>query len=108
MICQPVALSGYAEWPKVADAVIEALIDNPQLPSWCWCRFPTARSDPSTGDKHQDNTGNNTLVHDPPPQKLWLVVASPSLYPPRTHSYAPARPSYASCSSAPAMIRSSL
>jgi hypothetical protein len=24
MICQPVALSGYAEWPKVADAVIEA------------------------------------------------------------------------------------
>jgi len=25
MICQPVALSGYAEWPKVADAMIEAL-----------------------------------------------------------------------------------
>jgi len=25
MICQPVTLSGYAEWPKVADAVIEAL-----------------------------------------------------------------------------------
>jgi hypothetical protein len=25
MICQPVVLSGYAEWPKVADAVIEAL-----------------------------------------------------------------------------------
>ena len=24
MICQPVTLSGYAEWPKVADAVIEA------------------------------------------------------------------------------------
>jgi hypothetical protein len=24
MICQPVALSGYAEWPKVADTVIEA------------------------------------------------------------------------------------
>ena len=25
MICQPVTLSGYAEWPKVADAVIEAV-----------------------------------------------------------------------------------
>ena|SRR5439155_15025999 len=25
MICQPVTLSGYAEWPKVADAVIEAI-----------------------------------------------------------------------------------
>jgi hypothetical protein len=25
MICQQVTLSGYAEWPKVADAVIEAL-----------------------------------------------------------------------------------
>jgi hypothetical protein len=25
MIRQPVTLSGYAEWPKVADAVIEAL-----------------------------------------------------------------------------------
>jgi hypothetical protein len=25
MICQPVTLAGYAEWPKVADAVIEAL-----------------------------------------------------------------------------------
>src|SRR5215468_50798 len=24
LICQPVTLSGYAEWPKVADAVIEA------------------------------------------------------------------------------------
>jgi hypothetical protein len=24
MICQPVTLSGYAEWPKVADAVIKA------------------------------------------------------------------------------------
>ena len=24
MICQSVTLSGYAEWPKVADAVIEA------------------------------------------------------------------------------------
>ena len=24
MLCQPVMLSGYAEWPKVADAVIEA------------------------------------------------------------------------------------
>jgi hypothetical protein len=24
MICQPVMLSGYAEWPQVADAVIEA------------------------------------------------------------------------------------
>jgi hypothetical protein len=24
MICQPVTLSGYAEWPKVADAMIEA------------------------------------------------------------------------------------
>jgi hypothetical protein len=26
MICQHVMLSDYAEWPKVADAVIEALI----------------------------------------------------------------------------------
>jgi|RhiMetdeSRZDD1v2_1073273.scaffolds.fasta_scaffold1687173_1 hypothetical protein len=26
MICQPVTLAGYAEWPKVADAVIEAEI----------------------------------------------------------------------------------
>jgi len=25
MICQAVTLSGYAEWPKVADAVIEAV-----------------------------------------------------------------------------------
>jgi hypothetical protein len=25
MICQPVTLSGYAEWPKVAGAVIKAL-----------------------------------------------------------------------------------
>jgi hypothetical protein len=24
MLCQPVTLSGYAEWPEVADAVIEA------------------------------------------------------------------------------------
>ena len=24
MICPPVTLSGYAEWPKVADAMIEA------------------------------------------------------------------------------------
>jgi hypothetical protein len=32
MICQQVTLSGDAEWPKVADAVIEACIfmeDNP-------------------------------------------------------------------------------
>jgi hypothetical protein len=29
MLCQPVTLSGYAEWPKVADAVIEAF-----FPSW--------------------------------------------------------------------------
>jgi hypothetical protein len=28
MICQPVALSGYAEWPKVADAVIEASLGS--------------------------------------------------------------------------------
>jgi hypothetical protein len=27
MICQPVTLAGYAEWPKVADAVIEAEIN---------------------------------------------------------------------------------
>jgi len=26
MICQPVTLSGYVEWPKVADAVIEAFL----------------------------------------------------------------------------------
>jgi hypothetical protein len=26
MICQQVTLSGYAEWPKVADAVIEAYL----------------------------------------------------------------------------------
>ena len=26
MICQQVTLSGEAEWPKVADAVIEALL----------------------------------------------------------------------------------
>ena len=26
MICQPVTLSGYAGWPKVADAVIEAQV----------------------------------------------------------------------------------
>jgi hypothetical protein len=26
MLRQPVTLSGYAEWPKVADAVIEAVI----------------------------------------------------------------------------------
>jgi len=25
MLCQQVTLSGYAEWPKVADAVIEAV-----------------------------------------------------------------------------------
>jgi len=24
MVCQPVTLSGYAEWPKVAGALIEA------------------------------------------------------------------------------------
>jgi hypothetical protein len=28
MICQPVTLAGYAEWPKVADAVIEAHLDK--------------------------------------------------------------------------------
>ena len=28
MICQPVTLSGYAEWPKVADAVIEAELEQ--------------------------------------------------------------------------------
>ena len=26
MLCQPVTWSGYAEWPQVADAVIEALV----------------------------------------------------------------------------------
>jgi len=26
MICQQVTLSGYAEWPKVADAMIKAVI----------------------------------------------------------------------------------
>jgi len=31
MICQPVTLSGDAEWPKVADAVIEALMRNALL-----------------------------------------------------------------------------
>ena len=30
MRCQHVTLSGDAEWPKVADAVIEALIPIPQ------------------------------------------------------------------------------
>ena len=29
MICQQVTLSGDAEWPKVADAVIEAQIKDP-------------------------------------------------------------------------------
>jgi hypothetical protein len=28
MICQQVSLSGYAEWPKVADAVIEAQLST--------------------------------------------------------------------------------
>ena len=32
MICQPVTLSGYAEWPKVADAVIEAQKTNYEKP----------------------------------------------------------------------------
>ena len=33
MICQPVTLSGYAEWPKVADAVIEAVVSLPAFVS---------------------------------------------------------------------------
>ena len=32
MICQPVTLSGYAEWPKVADAVIEAQLLAVEIP----------------------------------------------------------------------------
>src|SRR5215831_19704226 len=36
MICQQVTLSGDAEWPKVADAVIEAL--------WGTCHSPGAES----------------------------------------------------------------
>ena len=31
MICQQVTLSGYAEWPKVADAVIEAELAFPHV-----------------------------------------------------------------------------
>ncbi len=31
MICQQVTLSGDAEWPKVADAVIEALLCSPRV-----------------------------------------------------------------------------
>ena len=34
MICQPVTLSGYAEWPKVADAVIEACLSILMLLSY--------------------------------------------------------------------------
>jgi hypothetical protein len=38
MICQPVTLSGYAEWPKVADAVIEAYTSMRQyVPHWNLC-----------------------------------------------------------------------
>jgi hypothetical protein len=42
MICQPVTLSGYAEWPKVADPVIEAdkRIHPERLPEW----FPSVFS----------------------------------------------------------------
>src|SRR6476660_10518629 len=40
MICQQVTLSGDAEWPKVADAVIEA------------CKTPVARSMGSGGRLH--------------------------------------------------------
>jgi hypothetical protein len=32
MICQPVTLSGYAEWPQVADTVIEAGMSTQQSP----------------------------------------------------------------------------
>ena len=37
MICQPVTLSGDAEWPKVADAVIEAhaiILENDRDQRW--------------------------------------------------------------------------
>ena len=35
MICQQVVLSGDAEWPKVADAVIEAVNNTVILPFGC-------------------------------------------------------------------------
>jgi DNA replication protein DnaC len=34
MICQQVTLSGYAEWPKMADAVIEARVHNAIALRW--------------------------------------------------------------------------
>jgi hypothetical protein len=37
MICQQVTLSGDAEWPKVADAVIEA---DHLLPKWNYRAIP--------------------------------------------------------------------
>ena len=39
MICQQVTLLGDAEWPKVADAVIEALWLNQARPSLPWLAF---------------------------------------------------------------------
>ena len=35
MICQQVTLAGYAEWPKVADAVIEAAFGTGTLSPKC-------------------------------------------------------------------------
>jgi hypothetical protein len=66
MICQPVTLSGYAEWPKVADAVIEALPNKllnmgffaqpPSCPAWDergWAKNPCLQSRADVASEHQ-------------------------------------------------------
>jgi hypothetical protein len=55
MICQQVTLSCYAEWPKVADAVIEA--EQYACRRGCWLHVSAAAETPSLPDCHAASAG---------------------------------------------------
>ena len=52
MICQQVTLSGYAEWPKVADAVIEAFHCSHASHPWSGELFSSSRIKAYQGKYH--------------------------------------------------------
>src|SRR4030095_3406613 len=76
MICQPVTLSGYAEWPKVADAVIEAA-RPPQNVVWKFFDLSDARCNTLPPKWVQnvaaDLLGVETLAGSVSPPRLALV-----------------------------------
>src|SRR5213080_4324491 len=72
MICQPVTLSGYAEWPKVADAVIEAhaiILENDRDQRW----RPGSMLAPST------QTGPTDCLHQCGNKRLCRLGVTPSI-----------------------------